>query len=1248
MTTVTSRSTPLPSPLPNGTSVDLEPDKAWKDALRAKIKNGMSSMVEDANKNLQTELNQGPVTAERHEALNQEYNRTMHDIRALASETFAVELERERQERRWAAGVGMTPEWNGALVQEQQDIWNGIKGVQKDAQSPTAAEPPAGPSTDVNGHGSAPPENLSVQIDSDAAARELAKERRQRSIRGLERLERQDALELLSPPPVRPITARKGSFHERAVDPSFIRSIDHPSGPSSASDRPTTRSPPNSSFPSQHQIWKPSSMEDDTVPRPLSAGIGRRNSVTSIKSTGSTGLRPSIAEEPIPEWSDGEAEYSKQHARFAELGDNHSSTISMPREREKRREHRKSSASDKPRSDDFAPAYTSSRTSYRPEDIKPVPRDVYDRDQPYVSLRAHRSEEISPRVPSSARPLRREASFHDEYSDAQSYTPSRPVRARPSFEERPSVSYSKPPLQGRVPSRPSSTLNEDRDYYDQGSSYRSYPTPPGSASRSSGREPPISRYPSTRTEPPSSYTYGAEPRSNTFKYAEQSESPSTRRLSESRPSLIQPRSIHGPPLPPGSYSRTYERAASASIPITSRQHRPSYGQEEAEGWKSWTADSHMPRREPRRDSERQDRYNKVDDSQGQESEYAGRGGRDYELWHPCSQSPPYYGPHPEPPRRESTHPVRSPMASHPSSYHDAPNHSFGGRERAYERDVDSDEYIEDMNTDLETALRYREAVRQRRDDMQRSDEDRRWGAEERRWLREEEIDRMKVEEERHRSMLDEERREAKLRKEAKRQAAEAARLVEETREREQQEARKIKEKEEEIRRQQIMTMKKAEELRRKEEEAKRKEEEVRREMEEAKRKEEEARGKEEEARRKEEEARRKEEEARRKEEEVKRKEEEAKREMEEAKKKEEETRKKEEQVKRQREEVKRKEVAAREEARRVREETWAKEQEMIHREEELRKREEELHRREKEIAEQKEAERLKEQEESRREAEKLQRQFDEERFFEEQKKMEEKLRYDQQQEEFRRREQEIQERKRQDSTGSSYASFAYSANTPTPRSHPPSSTANGPTSGWSSASKTSSAAKPRSGSMNSTFPTSTSSAHPPASSHDENEWKRRLDEQFQQQQERFRKEQQRFEESRQRADSNKLTKENVASTLERHERQWTALLSTTSANLRWESIPWPMFNSPKYPDDITIAAVAAYMESPLLPEKEKAKLPKDRIKEQIRKWHPDRFETKCLPRVVEEEREKVKEGTGTVIRSLNELLMRVNTPRLFD
>ena len=40
----------------------------------------------------------------------------------------------------------------------------------------------------------------------------------------------------------------------------------------------------------------------------------------------------------------------------------------------------------------------------------------------------------------------------------------------------------------------------------------------------------------------------------------------------------------------------------------------------------------------------------------------------------------------------------------------------------------------------------------------------------------------------------------------------------------------------------------------------------------------------------------------------------------------------------------------------------------------------------------------------------------------------------------------------------------------------------------------------------------------------------------------------------------------------------------------------------------------------------------------MKKWHPVRFETSYVKKVIEEEREMVREGAGAVVRALDELL----------
>ena len=85
-----------------------------------------------------------------------------------------------------------------------------------------------------------------------------------------------------------------------------------------------------------------------------------------------------------------------------------------------------------------------------------------------------------------------------------------------------------------------------------------------------------------------------------------------------------------------------------------------------------------------------------------------------------------------------------------------------------------------------------------------------------------------------------------------------------------------------------------------------------------------------------------------------------------------------------------------------------------------------------------------------------------------------------------------------------------------------------------------------------------------------------------------------------------------------------------------------MTRHPSNPDDMSLSQISAYIQSPLYPDKDKTRTPQNRIKEHIKRWHPERFRTKLLPKVVEDEREKVKHGAGNVARYLSDLLrMRI-------
>jgi hypothetical protein len=134
-----------------------------------------------------------------------------------------------------------------------------------------------------------------------------------------------------------------------------------------------------------------------------------------------------------------------------------------------------------------------------------------------------------------------------------------------------------------------------------------------------------------------------------------------------------------------------------------------------------------------------------------------------------------------------------------------------------------------------------------------------------------------------------------------------------------------------------------------------------------------------------------------------------------------------------------------------------------------------------------------------------------------------------------------------------------------------------------------------------------------------------------------------------RAAGKPLSRDEIQRVFEHHARLWSRLPSISE--LTWVDFPWPVLRTASNADDITFTFVNAYFQSPFLLEKERSKSLKDRIKEHLRRWHPDRFESKVLPRVVELEKEKVKQGAGNVVRYLNDLLRKENEngniPNLF-
>ena len=121
-----------------------------------------------------------------------------------------------------------------------------------------------------------------------------------------------------------------------------------------------------------------------------------------------------------------------------------------------------------------------------------------------------------------------------------------------------------------------------------------------------------------------------------------------------------------------------------------------------------------------------------------------------------------------------------------------------------------------------------------------------------------------------------------------------------------------------------------------------------------------------------------------------------------------------------------------------------------------------------------------------------------------------------------------------------------------------------------------------------------------------------------------------------------MSEEDVVNLVIFHDQQWEWI--STLPHLQWTDFPWPVlsFESPGRNDDLTPEAIKEYIFAPLTVHRDNA-IVKDRLKDLIRRWHPDRFEVKYLARIADlHERETIRQGAGVVARILNDLLRTWN------
>lgn len=102
-----------------------------------------------------------------------------------------------------------------------------------------------------------------------------------------------------------------------------------------------------------------------------------------------------------------------------------------------------------------------------------------------------------------------------------------------------------------------------------------------------------------------------------------------------------------------------------------------------------------------------------------------------------------------------------------------------------------------------------------------------------------------------------------------------------------------------------------------------------------------------------------------------------------------------------------------------------------------------------------------------------------------------------------------------------------------------------------------------------------------------------------------------------------------------YQQRWTAM-QTSNERLTFRTIPWPVATPPTTPSAITLAAVSAFL---LSPSHSLGKTTRQRAREALRVWHPDKWFSTWLKRVNDEDKAAVVEGVNAVANHLNALAM---------
>ena len=120
---------------------------------------------------------------------------------------------------------------------------------------------------------------------------------------------------------------------------------------------------------------------------------------------------------------------------------------------------------------------------------------------------------------------------------------------------------------------------------------------------------------------------------------------------------------------------------------------------------------------------------------------------------------------------------------------------------------------------------------------------------------------------------------------------------------------------------------------------------------------------------------------------------------------------------------------------------------------------------------------------------------------------------------------------------------------------------------------------------------------------------------------------------------------------EEYDKAWERLTSSIrpvktftfrKVKFTFGDVPWPTLSQPAGAVDlenITGPAIANFL---LHPHREPQKSRKEKLRDAVLRYHPDKFDGRILPRVIDEDKARVQKGVEMVMKCLNELMSAAN------